>query len=105
MADNKKGTIQNFMGAINMIMRINHISNITNALIFQFFILYILFYMLFLTSITALVLLNHSPSVSIPDNYKEILILIFIPIVTASIIILVLKHMFIAVYSWELYKR
>ena len=86
-------------------MQINHIFDITNGLIFQFFILYILFYVVFLTSITALVLLDHSPSLSFPDNYNETLILIFIPIVTASIIILVLKHVFIALYSWELYKR
>ena len=86
-------------------MRIKQISNIPNNLIFQFFILYILFYMVFLTSITALVLLDHSPTLSIPDNYKEKLILIFIPIVIASIIILVLKHVFIALYSWDLYKR
>ena len=86
-------------------MRIKQISNIPNNLIFQFFILYILFYVVFLTSITALVLLDHSPSLSIPDNYKGTLILIFIPIVTASIIILVLKHVFIAIYSWDLYKR
>ena len=108
MASNKKGTIQNCMNTIfftYMFMQIKHISDITNDLIFQFFILYILFYVVFLTSITALVLLDHSPSLSIPDNYKGTLILIFIPIVTASIMILVLKHVFIAIYSWELYKR
>ena len=88
-----------------MLIQVKHISDITNGLIFQFFILYILFYVVFLTSITALVLLDHSPSLSIPDNYKGTLILIFIPIVTASIIILVLKHVFIAIYSWDLYKR
>ena len=112
MASNKKGKIQNCMNTIksysfftDMFMQIKHISDITNDLLFQFFILYILFYVVFLTSITALVLLDHSPSLSIPDNYKGTLILIFIPIVTASIIILVLKHVFIAIYSWDLYKR
>ena len=109
MASNKKGKIQNCLNTIKSwwksFMRIKQISDITNDLIFQFFILYILFYVVFLTSITALVLLDHSPSFSIPDNYKTTLILIFIPIVAASIMILVLKHVFIAIYSWELYKR
>ena len=73
--------------------------------VFQFFFGYIFFYLVFLGSISTLVLVNHSPMFQLTEQYSSYLLQILCPIITAALVILVLKHVFLVIYSWNLYIR
>ena len=60
---------------------------------------------MFLGSVSTLVLVNHSPMFKFTEQYSNYLLQILSPIITAALVILVLKHVFLVIYSWNLYIR
>lgn len=97
---------------LNIIWRRQVISlyiNVLSVLILynpiQFFIAYIIFYVSFLTSITTLVLIQYSPTISFSKDAGNPLNIACYAILAVSLVLLLLKHVFLVVYSWRIYFR